>query len=415
MRARVENRLQDLAFRLRFIAAQGFAWTLKRLLTRALGFAVWLVLLPVTMVLHLLGYRHVTIFTERIGHFALEPDCLLKEQAMGKIARRRWILLAPAKGVSNEHLLAYWSPHFRVVRNELACFVLASMSGAGLMRFDAARYVRKLDKAQEAYRIEAEWGDRAPLLKLTAADESWGDEQLSKLGVPAGAWFACVHAREGGFSPGDEELHGHRNASIENLVPAMEEIVRRGGWVLRLGDPTMRPLPAIPHVVDYAHHRLKSARLDVVLCARARFILGNTSGISLVGTAFGTPCALANMMPVTALGVGPRDLSIPKLHRLAREGRYLRFDELFALPIAKAQYRHLYVDSGIEVEESSPEDIVGLVADMFDQLDGRADAVADGRELQRAFLALMRPDQYSFGAASNVGSRFLARHRDLVA
>jgi putative glycosyltransferase (TIGR04372 family) len=195
----------------------------------------------------------------------------------------------------------------------------------------------------------------------------------------------------------------------------MEEIVRRGGWVLRLGDPTMRPLPAIPHVVDYAHHRLKSARLDVVLCARARFILGNTSGISLVGTAFGTPCALANMMPVTALGVGPRDLSIPKLHRLAREGRYLRFDELFALPIAKAQYRHLYVDSGIEVEESSPEDIVGLVADMFDQLDGRADAVADGRELQRAFLALMRPDQYSFGAASNVGSRFLARHRDLLA
>jgi len=349
-----------------------------------------------------------------VGHFALEPDCLLKEQALGRIARRRWILLAPAKKVSNEHLLAYWSPHFRVVRSELACFVLASMSGAGLMRFDAGRYVRKFDRNQDAYRIEAEWGVRAPLLKLTSEDGSWGDDMLRELGVPAGAWFVCVHAREGGFSPGDEELHGHRNASIENLIPAIEEIVRRGGWVLRLGDPTMRPLPAMAQVIDYAHHRLKSARLDVVLCARARFILGNTSGISLVGTVFGTPCALANMMPVTALGVGPRDLSIPKLHRLRREGRHLRFDELFALPIAKAQYRHLYTDAGIEIEESSPEDILGLVADMFDLLDGCADAVADGRELQRAFLALMRPDQYSFGAASNVSARFLARHRDLL-
>jgi hypothetical protein len=51
---------------------------------------------------------------------------------------------------------------------------------------------------------------------------------------------------------------------------------------------------------------------------------------------------------------------------------------------------------------------------MFDQLEGRAESVAGGRELQRAFLALMRSDQYSFGAASSVGARFLARHRDLL-
>jgi putative glycosyltransferase (TIGR04372 family) len=414
MRSRVQNRLQDLAFRIRFIARQGVLWTLKRLASRALGFITWLVLLPATVVLYLLGYRHVTIFTDRVGHFALEPDCLLKEQALGRIAPRRWILLAPEAQVSNEHLLTYWAPYFRVVRGELACFVVRSMSGAGLMRFDASRYIRNLDKAQEAYRIEAEWGERPALLKLTAADEVWGSEMLGQLGLPPDAWFACVHAREGGFSPGDEEVHGHRNGRIENLVPAMEEIVRRGGWVLRLGDATMRPLPAMAQVVDYAHHRLKSARLDVVLCAKARFILGNTSGISLVGTVFGTPCALANMVPVTALGVGPRDLSIPKLHRLTREARYLRFDEIFAMPVAKAQYPRVFAEAGVEVEENVPEDILGLVADMFDQLEGRADAVPGARELQQAFLAMMRPDQYSFGAASNVGARFLARHRDLL-
>src|SRR4029077_5857710 len=129
----------------------------------------------------------------------------------------------------------------------------------------------------EIYRLNAQWAGRPPLLALTPEDVTWGWEMLSALGLPPDAWFVCVHAREGGFSPHDEVMHRYRNADPDALIPAMREIAARGGWCVRMGDPTTRPLLPIPGVVDYAHHPVRSARLDIVLCAKAKFFLGNSS------------------------------------------------------------------------------------------------------------------------------------------
>lgn len=71
-----------------------------------------------------------------------------------------------------------------------------------------------------------------------------------------------------------------------------------------MGDTTMEPLPFLPQVIDYAHHPLRSPRLDIILCARARCILGNTSGIFLVGSIFGVPSA-ANMVPMSVSLIKP--------------------------------------------------------------------------------------------------------------
>jgi len=73
-----------------------------------------------------------------------------------------------------------------------------------------------------------------------------------------------------------------RNANISDYTDAMRAIVARGGWCIRVGDPTMRPLDPIPGVVDYARSSSKSDWMDLFLCARCRFFLGNTSGYSVL-------------------------------------------------------------------------------------------------------------------------------------
>lgn len=403
--------LRRLEFELRRIRRMPLPTLAGKVISKLLGLGLGLTLLPVTALLHLAGYRHATVFTDRIGHLALEPDCLLKEQALGHVPYRKWIMLAPPGRVANEHLLTYWQPHFHIVRSRAMCFLIASMSRWGLMRYNIDHYVRAIGQAQAAYRIYAAWNDRPPLLALSVEDEAWGAEMLMKLGIPQDAWFVCVHARESGFSPVDEELHGHRNSHIENTIPAMQEIVKRGGWVIRIGDPSMRPLPPMVQVIDYAHHPLKSTRLDIILCARARFILGNTSGVALVGTVFGVPCALANMIPISAMGISPQDISIPKLHWSLDEDRYLSFGEIFASPLSRAQYGRNFTDTGIRLEENSPEDIKQLATEMLDHLEGGVVDSHECKTLQQAFLALLEADHYSFGTASRAGSRFLKRHR----
>jgi hypothetical protein len=268
--------LRRLEFELRRIRRIPLPTLAGKVATKFLGLGLGLALLPVTALLHLAGYRHVTIFTDRIGHLALEPDCLLKEQALGHIPNRKWIMLAPPGRVANEHLLTYWAPHFLIVRSQAVCFLIACMSRWGLLRYDISHYARVQGRAQESFRIYSTWADRSPMLILNADDCIWRKSALQWLGLPEGAWFVCVHAREGGYSPTDEVLHAHRNSDIENLIPAMKYIVASGGWVVRVGDSSMKPLPTMSNVIDYAHHPLKSPRLDVILGASCKFILGST-------------------------------------------------------------------------------------------------------------------------------------------
>jgi putative glycosyltransferase (TIGR04372 family) len=380
---------------------------------RILSITLWFVLLPLTFLLHLAGYRRVTVFTDRIGHLALEPDCLLKEEALGIIPKRRWFMLAPPERVANHHLLNYWKPLLRVFEGKFICFILESMSRWWVMRYDISHYILAANKAQAAYRIYAQWGDRLPLISLTQEDKEWGEQAIGQLGLPKAAWFICIHVREAGFSPIDEALHSHRNGNIEKTIPAIKEITRRGGWVIRIGDPSMTPLPPLPKVVDYAHHALKSERLDIILCAKAKFILGSTSGIVLVGSLFGVPCAIANMIPMPDLWYNARDISIPKLLWSESLNRYLRFDEVMASPVAQYRYAVLYRGAGIRVEENSAEDILNLTIEMFDRLEGRFVEQGCDEEFFHYLLSQLHDGHYAFGSCARIGTRFLRSHPEL--
>lgn len=378
------------------------------------GLILGLTLLPLTALLHFLGYRHVTVFTDRIGHLALEPDCLVKEQTLGLLPRRKWILLAPPTRVANNHLLTYWIHHFIVIRSAPVCFLISNMSRFGFMRHNVSHYARKIGTAQDAYRVYADWGNRPPLLKLNADDVEWGDLMLRKLGLPDQAWFVCVHAREGGYSPIDETLHSHRNSNIENTIPAMQEIIRRGGWVLRIGDSSMRPLKKMEKVIDYAHHPAKSERLDIVLCAKARFLLGNTSGIAVVSSTFGTPCALANMIPLGVLWFNPFDISIPKLLRHQSSKKILTIESVLGSEIANYQYALQYKVKGLIVEENSAEDIRCLTVEMLDQLDGKIKKGANEHAIQLCAHGLINQSHYAYKTKANFSLTFLKNHPELL-
>jgi putative glycosyltransferase (TIGR04372 family) len=383
---------------------------ISKTVTKIAGLVIGIVLLPISAIFHLAGYRHITIFTDRIGHLALEPDCLIKEQLLGHIQKKKWILLAPFDRVANEHLLIYWQPYFIIVRNKLACFFIANLSRWGFMLYTADHYARTPGKPQASYRIYAEWGDKPPILSLNGEDEEWADFMMPQLGLPSEAWFVCVHAREGRFSPVDEEVHSHRNSNIMNTVLAIEEIVRRGGWVIRIGDPTMTPLPRMHGVIDYAHHPLKSQRLDVILCARARFMLATSSGIALVGSIFGVPCAISNLVPAADLWYGPRDISIPKPIWSERESRYLSLAEAMANPLGSYKYAKQFKDAGLAPRDNTPEDIWELVIEMFSRLEGTHILHTNDVNLQKCFKKLIPRNSHAYFSQASFGLQFIRKN-----
>jgi putative glycosyltransferase (TIGR04372 family) len=214
--------------------------------------------------------------------------------------------------------------------------------------------------------------------------------------------------REAGYSPDDDALHAYRNCDIHRFLPALREIRSRGGWIVRLGDPSMRRLPKMEGMIDYAHSSLRSDWMDVFLCAACRLFVGTSSGLCNVASVFGRPSCLANLAPLsTVLPYGAGDLGIPKLLYSEREQRYLSFAEAFAAPVSNFRFSELYREAGVRLEENSTDDIVLLLVEALDRLDGKATYTTEDEKRQARFKALMRPGHYSLGAPSRVGRDFL--------
>lgn len=339
--------------------------------------------------------RYITpSLPDRIGHLTLEVDCFLKERVLDN-DRSPFTLVLP-KATAN--------PAMRVL---LADFVgckdqaLRTLAGrvitpeevpAGAMVEGLHRYAALVDGTALCYDVYRRWGDRSPLLRF---------EEPFATPVPAEKWV-CVHSREGGYSPGDEHCHSYRNSTIRSCVPAMRWLVSRGYTVFRMGDPTMAPLPEEPGIIDYAHAPYRSPEMDLWLLQGCDFFLGCTSGLSVVASAFGRPCALANAAPLDCVyGLGPRDLSIHK--HFLRQGWRIPPKDLLATPIGSFRYTAQYQTHGLWVQENTGTEILNLTMEMVEG------PQFDASEQQEEFRSWFHPGHYSYGSAANICSAFLGR------
>jgi putative glycosyltransferase (TIGR04372 family) len=301
---------------------------------------------------------------------------------------------------------------FHVVENRFLCQFLTT----GFVRANAMvatqHYASAMYQTAKCFEVFRRWGERPPPFRLTRRDARFGRTVLARMGVPEDAWFVCVHAREGGFSPKDESFHSYRNVDIGGYAAAIDEITARGGWCIRLGDPTMKPLRPQAKVVDYALSAHKSDRMDVFLAASCRFFLGCASGLYTIATLFGRPSALINTTPLSAVySPGINDLTIPQRLRLAN-GRLLGFEEIMESEMANLRLTEEFSSRGLVPENVDSGEIRDLAIEMLDRLEGKLAYSAEDELLQRQFRELFRDGHYAYGAGSRIGRTYLKAHVD---
>ena len=119
-----------------------------------------------------------------------------------------------------------------------------------------------------------------------------------KIGIPKNSWFVCLHVRGRGFHNDNSISLSSvldRNPNILNFIPAIKEITSRGGWVVRMGDSTMEPLPSMENVIDYPFTKYKSEFMDLCLIQNCRFFFGGQSGLQNFANVAFTNVLLINM------------------------------------------------------------------------------------------------------------------------
>jgi len=160
---------------------------------------------PVAAIGRLMGVRFLSINCKRIGHLAVEPDCFIKERILGRYREIMPFVCAPENQVCNHALLNCWKPYLIWITDPWLCAILKPFEWHPLLAFDVSSYAIVPKEGCGFVSIAQHWKGREPVIVLSEHIEEAGKQALLKMGLPDGAWFVCVHNREGGYSPDDED------------------------------------------------------------------------------------------------------------------------------------------------------------------------------------------------------------------
>jgi putative glycosyltransferase (TIGR04372 family) len=354
----------------------------------------------------------------------LTLDAWIKSGILG--LRPPWRSLIPVepglKGrAANQCLLDYWKKYYDFVEDPTELSRLKPLIDD--LRIPHDYYIPCGEKIapythSAAVWIQSEWEKqgRQPLLQLEDEHRQRGWDMLERMGVPRNSWFVTSHVRENGF----KSKESFRDSAIATYFDSYREVTSRGGWVIRLGDASMKPLPPMPQVIDYALSPAKCDWMDVFLLGAARFMIGTSSGPTTVSYTFGVPVAMTNNLPSAATYLGRQDIFLPRLMRRIDDNSLLNLEELMTLPHSMASWDTIFTNVlGVDVIPNSSEEITDLVKEMLTKLDGPLSYSEEEEALQQRFKSLTAEREAMIGFPGfeiqcRLGASFLDKYQHLL-
>jgi len=351
-----------------------------------------------------------------IGHIAYMDYRLREGILAGRTSADTFMLLPPPERLGNRALLDLWRPYVTMVATEADLPYPMAVLG----NLEENYYVKRMADGrllyfwQEAAELYETWDSsgRRGLLHLPPEWHSRALAKLRDLGVPKNGWHVCLHVRSSGFHAHHRERMSFLDADIASYIPAIREIVARGGTVIRMGDPDMPPLSSMKGVIDYAHSPHRIDWLDIYLCATARFFIGTSSGLGYVPALFDVPGVLTNWFPIGTRPWRARDMYIPKLHRERATGRVVPFSLSLAPPLGYVHVPRRLHEMGMELVDNTPEEITEIVLEMHQELEGGVRVRPDNHAKADTFDKIATAAGCS--GKSRPGAGFLNRHADLL-
>ena len=235
-----------------------------------------------------------------------------------------------------------------------------------------------------------------PHLCFLAEEEKHGQAGLRMLGIPENAPFVCLNVRDNAYLRNSIpwnpwSYHDYRNCSIQNYVCAAQELANRGYYVVRMGATVNEAMNAAhPMIIDYAANGTRSEFMDIYLGAKCAFCISNGTGFDAVPYIFRRPIVYVDHVPVGIINTfSSKFLATTKKHWLRGENRFMTLREIIESGAAYFFWADDYESKGIDLIESTPEEITAVVLEMESRLKGTWCATEEDAVLQDRFWKML--------------------------
>ncbi len=240
------------------------------------------------------------------------------------------------------------------------------------------------------------------------------------MNIPEDGPFVCFHARDASFlksaSPGKKwDYHDYRDSHIENYLPGVEALTRRGYSALRMGSVVETEInTSNPAIIDYATG-MRNDFLDVFLSAKCSFFTSSAVGIGSLPIVFRRPVVFVNFISLAHIPASRRlNLIIPKKLWRKKESRFMTFKEILASGTGCFNSSQEYRKHGIEPVENTSEEIRDVCVEMDARLKGQWVATEEDEALQNKFWSLFEPGPLNAVFRARLGTQFLRQNKTLM-
>lgn len=376
--------------------------------------------------------RLAILVNERLGELSMRTQTYLRRCFNNKFRSRQMHIFISGKP-ANDQL-------FKMIKRKMNVFVVNNYF-LWLMRklqsfFRESKLWLDYDNLENVYSM---FNTRPPQLTFTPEEEEQGRQLLEGLGIDSKSQFVCLNVRDKAYL---DKIHPYRNrerwayhdyrdADIDNYVSAAEYLASQGIYTIRMGFMVEKEFKLnSPYVIDYAN-KYRSDFGDIYLSAKCKFFIGSEGGLITIPWIFNVPVAYSNRIPVTAIaGYHHSNIFLPKKLWLKSEQRFLTFREIHDMGASNWFVSKAYEKAGIEIVENAPEEILGLVREMNERLDGTWATTEEDEALQKRYWEIWPKDLDSYrtsiplavefspvrchGSYPRISTEFLRRNQALL-
>jgi len=205
---------------------------------------------------------------------------------------------------------------------------------------------------------------------LSQREINLGRKIRTLLKIPINAPIVTLHARSSGYLP-FYNYHSLRDVDIEDYVPAIQYLINKGFYVVRLGDKSMKKLlNAPPCFIDLPFCSDYTDFFDPFLIAESKFFIGSSSGPETVAYGMGTPVVMTNYRLSSNYYGTERNIIIFKKYYSCSLKRYLTYNEIIHSPAFEFWQSKYFHQAGIELVKNTPEEILMAVKEMTERIKG---------------------------------------------
>jgi putative glycosyltransferase (TIGR04372 family) len=356
------------------------------------------------------------LVSERIGHLALNTELYLCERDAGiNLPGRRHIdLWYHNWPICNKQLALMWNRVLHVGPR----WLLGTVHKVNTL-IPGGNIHQIPDSTPIDIDIHNFMDKFPPHLNFLTEEEERGQAGLRELGIPVGAPFVCLAVRDNVYLKKmlpwkSWDYHDYRDCDIQNYILAAQKLSESGYYVIRMGVAVDKALNVNnPLIIDYALNGTRTDFMDIYLAKKCAFCIVGNAGFEAVPRIFRRPIVYVDHVPFGMINTdSARLISTTKKHFLRDKNRFMTFKEIFESGADVFWRSSKYDDLGIDLMESSPEEITAVVLEMKERLEGTWETSEENEELQRQFWKLFPKTEYHGELRSRIGADFLLQQKE---